>query len=210
MSTRIYELNLPVYEKAVLWFLKEFAQEHEEIFPFYDTIAANCGMSRRKAIYVVKKLVEAGIIDKTHRAKEVNGEIRQDTNVYDYVDVDVYVHVNEIKRDEDYASPAPEIKRSAPDAPYISLLNSIKTEEEEYKYITFKQQVTKYKIPSEMTRRIIQEVPAILTYSPEAIIRTFKKAMNRVRIGGGLFNLPKWFATTIRNEQFYLDLQNIA
>jgi hypothetical protein len=61
-----------------------------------------------------------------------------------------------------------------------------------------------------MTERIIQEVPGILDYSPDAIIRTFKKAMNRIRIGGGLFNLPKWFATTIRDEQFYLDQQNIA
>jgi hypothetical protein len=31
-----------------------------------------------------------------------------------------------------------------------------------------------------MTERIIQEVPAILDYSPNAIIRTFKKAMNKI------------------------------
>lgn len=191
MSIAIYQLDLPVYEKAVLWFLKEFSQDHKDLFPSYDTIAASCGMSRRKAIYVVKKLVELGLASKEVRIEKVAEQTKQSTNLYTL-----------------NAPPAPKNQTfSASPAPYKSFKLSLKTEEEEYIYHVFKEQVGKFKISQEIEQQIINNVPDLLSYSPEAIRRTFKKAMNRIRIGSGIYNLPKWFESTVRNENFYLEQQ---
>lgn len=188
----IFNLKLPIYEKMVLLFIRELSASHSNVFPDYETIAAACGMSKRKAIYVVKHLIEAGLLTKEFREKIVNGERKQTSNTY------------ELNPSLEHSAPhAPAANdASAYHAPYKAL-NSLNKEEDIY--IPFENEILRYKIPKSMVRRILNEVNDIHTYSAEAIRRSFKKAMNRVRVGGGLYNFPKWLATTLRNEQFYLD-----
>jgi hypothetical protein len=191
--TKIYTLEYTIYEKAVLWFLREFAEEHETLFPSYDTIAASCGMSRRKAISVIKKLVEDGVIEKEQRIKSNGKQTSNELRLCDALLLD---------------------KEKPSHAPYkSSSLKSLKLEEEEIIFsgsAVFESEILRYRIPKYIRTKILSQVPNLLVFSSDAIIRTFKKAMNRIRYGGGVYNLPKWFATTLCNEQFYLDQKELA
>lgn len=56
--------DLKTYEKMIMIVIKVYQAEHEQVFPDYDTIAAAGGMSKRKAQYVVKDLVNRNLIEK--------------------------------------------------------------------------------------------------------------------------------------------------
>lgn len=90
----------------------------------------------------------------------------------------------------------------------INSLNLVNpsTEEEEYIYKAFRQQITFFEVPNEIENQIIRSVPKLLTYSVDALHRTFKKMMLRVR-EGSLYNIAQWFASTIIGEEFYLSQQ---
>lgn len=75
--------DLKTYEKMIMIVIKVYQAEHEHVFPDYDTLAAAGGMSKRKAQYVVKDLVNRNLIEKKARFKEVVGRpAKQTSNQY--------------------------------------------------------------------------------------------------------------------------------
>jgi len=66
----------------------------------------------------------------------------------------------------------------------------------------FIQNLNEYKIEAVMGFSILQEVDDLNYYSIEALDRTFKKGINRIRGSKGIVHFPRWFATTIKNEDF--------
>jgi hypothetical protein len=164
-------------------------------------------MSRRKAIDVVKNLVHLGLLEKTHTYKTVGTERKQTSNRYD----------TGIAQDALTAQDAPLTdKPVAQDAPYESKdFKDLKTEEEDNNimdmpYYPFENEIKKHKVSREIRSAILDYIKAdggdIWEYSLDAIRRALKKAINRMQIGSGLYNPPKWIASAIRNEQYNLDM----
>jgi hypothetical protein len=73
----------------------------------------------------------------------------------------------------------------------------------------FIQKLNEYKIESAMGYSILQEVDDLNYYSIEALDRTFKKGMNRIRGSKGIVHFPRWFATTIKNEDFQMQQDEV-
>ncbi|MCL6663451.1 helix-turn-helix domain-containing protein [Paenibacillus amylolyticus] len=75
--------DLKTYEKMIMIVIKVYQAEHEQVFPDYDTIAAAGGMSKRKAQYVVKDLVNRNLIEKKSRFKATaDRPAKQTSNQY--------------------------------------------------------------------------------------------------------------------------------
>lgn len=197
----VFEINdLSIYDKTVLIYLRTMQEELDTVFPSYDTIASKCGMSRRKAIDVVKKLVGLGLVKKEHRYNTVDNSRKQTSNTYKTAQDAPVV-------DEPMHSPAP----------YSLDLKSLDLKQEEdnniitdIPYYPFENEIKKHKIPNTVREAILTAIEAeggdIWEYSLEAIRRALKKAVNRMRIGSGLYNPSKWIASAIRNEQLNLDM----
>ncbi|MBD7970261.1 hypothetical protein [Paenibacillus gallinarum] len=79
--------ELKIYEKMVMIIFKVYQAEYGSVFPDYDTIAAAGSMSKRKAQYVVKDLVDRNEIEKKPRFKEVVGcPVKQTSNLYTVIE----------------------------------------------------------------------------------------------------------------------------
>lgn len=77
--------ELDIYEKAVCYQIARYSNAGNVAFPSYSTLAKKCRMSKRKAMYAVKSLVEKGVLIKVVRKKIHNtGENKNnnDTNLY--------------------------------------------------------------------------------------------------------------------------------
>ncbi len=72
------DLGLDIYEKTAYIYLARCAN-NSQAFPSYRTIADKCSMSRRKAVYVIDKLIEKDLISKTSRRL---GPDRHTSNIY--------------------------------------------------------------------------------------------------------------------------------
>lgn len=195
--------DLKTYDRMVLVTIRGLIEDYgDNVFPAYDTIAELTGMSKRQVIRIVQRLANRGLI----LVDERRDSNRQLSNSYS-LSPELMEFVN--PKESECGSP-PMVSHSEQVSSYKAIKKDLKQEEEDILYIPFENEVLRYKIPQSMARRILNEVNDIRTYSAEAIRRAFKKAMNRTRYSAGLYNFPKWFATTLRNEQFYLDQQAIA
>jgi len=72
----------------------------------------------------------------------------------------------------------------------------------------FLESLKKYKIDENMGSRIIEEIGDLNLYNIDAINNTFKKSIVRVR-SNGIMNLPRWFKTTLQNEDFQVQQSEI-
>jgi hypothetical protein len=210
--TSVFELaDLDPYERVTLIYLRTLSAEHGAVFPSYETIALKCGMVRRTAINVIKRLVDAGLITKEHRYRIVAAERKQTSNSFNCVEPSPVSSNSPVEAD----------KPALSNSPYNS--NSINTKQEEESinipaqeiadipYFPFENEIKRNKITSEVRNAILAHMTAagadIWHYSAEAIRRAFKKAILRIQLGSGLYNPAKWIASTIRNEQMSLDIE---
>ena len=77
----IFDQGLVTYQLAVYLYLCRCGNQGAIIFPSYATIAQKCGMSRRKAIYTIKSLVDAGWLTCKKR-KKADEEGKNYPNLY--------------------------------------------------------------------------------------------------------------------------------
>jgi hypothetical protein len=199
--------------------IRAYKDEYGSVFPSYETIAELGGMSKRKAIYVVKELVEWGLVDKEARFREVGGESKQSTNEYREHAQDA---IEDEKEDAQDATP------SAQYAPYNSS-TYIKTYDDEdnnikhtvefphyaavekqmaadnngvptFKDVEFLQVCTEYKLPKFIVKLLYEGVKDVLgIYHVDAIRSTVEKFVfnfSRNRIKAPV----KWFLSTFFNE----------
>jgi uncharacterized protein YdaT len=85
MDASIFEVEgLTIYEQMAFMVIRSFMNRKTgAAFPSYGTIAKYSRMSRRKAIDVVKSLVEKGLIEKELRPIEtINDKQRHTSNLY--------------------------------------------------------------------------------------------------------------------------------
>lgn len=113
--------ELKTFEKMILVVIKVFQAEFGDVFPDYDTIAAAGGMSKRKAQYVVKDLVNRNMIDKKPRYKELSdGSRKQTSNLYTPIETAAPIEDTKSTQSEKSASRAPIDYTCASHAPYNS------------------------------------------------------------------------------------------
>jgi hypothetical protein len=115
----ILSSELKTYEKMIMVVLEMYHHEYGDVFPDYETIAADGGMSKRKAQYVVKDLTEKQIISKTHRFKDKpDGTRMQTSNRYCNIGRDDAVQTSN-PQESLHAQDAPPLSKFyAQDAPY--------------------------------------------------------------------------------------------
>lgn len=76
----IFEIGLDTYEMSVYFYLARLSNNGSTAFPSYKTIGEKSGMSRRKAINVVKALEEKGLLVKATRTSK---ESLNTSNIYE-------------------------------------------------------------------------------------------------------------------------------
>src|SRR5690606_34995070 len=128
-----------------------------------------------------------------------------------------FVRNEQIINIENYKEDFKEIKEEdeyimASFSSYKKILNFFKKQNNE-NHITIIQQhflekLKNYKIDENMGYRILEEIGDLNQYSIEAINNVFKKSMVRVR-SQGIIHLPRWFTTTLKNEDFQLQQSEI-
>jgi hypothetical protein len=201
--------DLKTYERIILITIRGMIEDHgDNVFPAYDTLAQLTGMSERQAIKIVQRLVDRGLLVKTERTVKKSGKYRQLSNSYT-LSTALMSHTSEPCEQRSDTLGDPSAQRS----PYKS--SSLKALKQEEEYINsgsavFESEILRNQIPKYIRNRILIEINDLYSYSSDAIIRAFKKAILRQRYGSGLYNFAKWFATTLRNEQFYLLQQELA
>jgi hypothetical protein len=77
---KIFDIEFSIYEKIVYMYLCRCGN-NSTAFPSYQTIADKCGMSRKKAIDVIKTLISTGVVYKHERKKKNKNE--NDSNIYE-------------------------------------------------------------------------------------------------------------------------------
>ncbi|NOU98420.1 helix-turn-helix domain-containing protein [Paenibacillus planticolens] len=206
--TSVFELaDLTPYERVTLIYLRTLSLEHASVFPSYETIAQKCGMVRRTAINVIKRLVDAGLITKEHRYRIVAADRKQTSNTYE---VSAPSSNSPVETDELAPSNSPYNSNSFKPKQEEEYINKSTHEIDDIPYLPFENEIKRHKITSETRTAILAHMTEagadIWHYSAEAIRRALKKATNRMRLGSGLYNPPKWIASAIRNEQMNLDI----
>ena len=208
--TSVFDISgLDPSERVVLMFIRYVTAKHGTAFPSYETIAKHCGIVRRTAINVVKRLVEKNQLAKEHRYKiasadqhEGKSELRQLSNTYSSVESE------EIALSESSNS-LDNLNELSQNSPYkASSLKSIITEEDnKYTYVPFDSQIKRYQIPNSIKSAILDYISVygdIRQFSSQAISLAFAKGIYRIKSGVKFVNFPKWIATTIRNEEFII------
>jgi DNA-binding transcriptional MocR family regulator len=210
--TSVFELatdDFSPYDRVVLIYLRTLSLEHSSVFPSYETIASKCGMVRRTVINVIKRLIKHGLIAKESRFKDVPGTDRPRQTSNEYITTTAPA----------VSSNSPVVTDELPPSNSLYNSNSFKHKQEEDEniniapnppYLPFENEIKRNKITPEIRIAILEQVAAsgadIWHYSAEAIRRALKKATNRMRLGSGLYNPPKWIAAALRNEQMNLDI----
>lgn len=138
--------ELKTFEKMIMVVIKVFQAEFGDVFPDYDTIAAAGGMSKRKAQYVVKDLVNRNMLDKKPRFKDrSDGTRKQTSNLYTPIETTTPAVEKRSEPMDTSASRAPLEKECASPAPYnsgfviqdsLELYPSTKITKEEEEYIS--------------------------------------------------------------------------
>lgn len=75
----IFEIGLNSYQLSVYMYLCRCCNNGKAGFPSYSTIAARCGMSRRKSIDVIRELEDKQLVIKALRPKS---SCDNETNLY--------------------------------------------------------------------------------------------------------------------------------
>ncbi|MGF7033733.1 hypothetical protein J2T17_004681 [Paenibacillus mucilaginosus] len=183
--------DLPPVDRLVLIYLRSLTAQHGAAWPSYETIAGNCGIVRRTAINVVKRLSEAGYITKEHRYKITDAERLQTSNSYEVAD-------------KSSDSPV-----QSQNAPYNAIAFKPKTEEDE----NILREAARLKFGPDIAKAVADYARVYggtRQVSTEAIRQAFEKAAVRMRHGSGLLNPPAWIAAAILNEQRNLDQRAIG
>jgi hypothetical protein len=223
MSTEIKSIlvnkNLSTYQKMVLIIIHTYEAEHGYAFPSYVTIAAQGSMSKRKAQYVVKELVEAGYLEKETRFKKVGGQIKQLSNRYTSVDDAQHAQVSEqpCEQNAPYGASSNAFNNYEDEdniihAP-IEFTEYIETETEmaqnnggspSFKDTEFLAVCRLYKTPNILVKAIYRGVKQYLgEYHIDAIHSTFEKFTERF-MKGRICAPVKWFISPFFNANLRL------
>lgn len=180
--------DLKPTERLILVYIRALIAEKGAAFPSYETIAQKVGISRRTAIYAVKRLTERGLIDKTVRPVAPK---RNKSNVYSAP----ASPVSEVAPAENEVSPI--------FAPYKAVQKNVKTEDENINKDAYAREIERHGfgyLRAAITD-YVNAVGGVRQFSVQAIRNALKKAYIRMRYGSGLYNPPAWIATAIRNEE---------
>lgn len=185
----IYQLKLPIYEKMVLMLIRDLEAKHETVFPSYETIAELCSMSRRKAVLVVKRLVELGLLSKQLRPDK---PLKNDSNVYASA--------------PDAPAAEPD---SAPCAPYKDPKSLKPKPEEDDIYKPLGNLLSKFRMKS-LLSAIVTRLPDIHTYHPSALRYAVYVAWLRMSRGDLLYHPAAWIAEAAKNAQLKIELRTAS
>jgi hypothetical protein len=221
-------IDLTTHEKMVYIVLRSFANPHKpQVFPSYETIARLGSMTRRHAINCVRRLVELGYINKEVRLDvSKNRKIKNTSNLYTLQKVKKDLGsecgspslVNTVHPPSEYSSPEhnhlkikedDDINTANQNVSKSNVKAEHPTKNQSPMQTLFTQLVVDNKLNNETAAAILKELSNDLDqYQAEAIKRTFKKAIRRIR-NQGISNIPRWFASTLRNEQTTLEQTEI-
>jgi hypothetical protein len=171
IENAIFERNdLNTYEKLVYILLCRYANNNNGAFPSYETIAKGVSTSRRKAIDVVRNLVEKKLIEKGERF--IKGKNERTSNIY-------YVLTCITITSEQYAPPSEQY--APPSEQYAPPSEQYAPPSEQY--APYKQQGSKNNVSknniinnnnSETARNYQNENNVVVVNSPDDI-KLFKK-----------------------------------